>query len=42
LKRNYNMCFKRGDGTLVRDSKDPIGAIMPYIMRAAAMSLQSI
>lgn len=27
------MCFKRGDGTLVRDSKDPIGAIMPYIMR---------
>ncbi len=27
------MCFKRGDGTLVRDAKDPIGAIMPYIMR---------
>ncbi len=27
------MCFKRGDGTLVRNSKDPIGAIMPYIMR---------
>ncbi|HHW94016.1 MAG TPA: 2-oxo acid dehydrogenase subunit E2 [Clostridiaceae bacterium] len=27
------MCFKRSDGTLVRDSKDPIGSIMPYVMR---------
>ena len=32
-KRKEIMCFKRGDGTLVRDAKDPIGAIMPYIMR---------
>lgn len=27
------MFYKRSDGTLVKDSKDPIGAIMPFIMR---------
>ena len=27
------MFYRRSDGTLIRDTRDPIGDIMPYIMR---------
>ena len=34
IKKGFDLMFyRRSDGTLVKDTRDPIGDIMPYIMR---------